>query len=90
MSQTNTAFTLDAAQAVPMALPEDPRRHLQSLFDELRGAPAWPWELTTLTFHLEHTLPMLYERLEDEAEAGLWRERMAGEIARLDACSLPF
>jgi hypothetical protein len=86
-------FSAEVTSLAPPAIVPDrepARRRLRGIFDELRGAPAWPWGPTIVDLHRQDILPGLYSELEDHDEAELWRARIEGEIARLDACSRPF
>ncbi len=86
------ALSADAAE-LPNAYGPDHEqvlKRLRSIFDVLRGAPAWPWEQSVIDLHRERTLPYLYDLLGDEDEASLWSARIEAEMARLNASSIPF
>jgi hypothetical protein len=86
------AFLEGNPDQVPVCVVEQRtvQNKLRLIFDELRGSPAWPWEQKTLDLYREQTLPDLYDLLDDEVEASIWRGRIEREMTRLDAMSLPF
>ena len=82
----------ESADALTAYVPkqEHVRNRLRSIYDELRGAPAWPWQQALVDLHRKQTLPYLYGLLSDEDEVSSWSARIDAEITRLDATSIPF
>jgi hypothetical protein len=62
------------------------KNRLGSLLNQMRASATWPWDEAIVRLHRERSFDYLCGLLAPD-EGAEWRERIAAEVARLDAAA---